>query len=203
MADTEAEQFVLAMNGEPVADGKTIATCALRPHLVWGPRDHHLTARLIERSKAGKLRRVGEGKNVVDMIYVENAADAHLLALDALAQPESPAAGNAYFLSQGEPVNCWDWVDQILALAEQPPVKRSLSQPTAYRAGALLEAIYWSTRCWDREPRMTRFVAQQLATSHWFDLTAARRDLGYAPRISTEEGMHRLGDWLQEAKLGS
>src|SRR5690606_3271433 len=103
-------------------------TCSLRPHLVWGPRDHHLTARLIERARSGKLRRVGKGNNLVDMIYVENAAEAHLLAADALGQENSPAAGKAYFLSQGEPVNCWEWVDEILALVDEGPVKGSISR---------------------------------------------------------------------------
>ncbi len=195
-----AEQFVLAANGEEVGGGGQLQTCALRPHLVWGPRDHHLTAQLVERAQAGKLRRVGEGQNLVDMIYVENAADAHLLACDALASGSSPAAGNAYFLSQGEPVNCWEWIDQILAVAGLPPVQKSISRRAAYSIGAGLEAIYWAARRWDHEPRMTRFVAQQLATSHWFDLTAARRDLGYSPRISTEEGMRRLGEWLSEQR---
>lgn len=192
-----AEDFVLSANGEEVAGGGVLQTCALRPHLVWGPRDHHLTARLIERARAGQLRRVGDGANLVDMIYVENAAEAHLLAMDALASMDSPVAGNAYFLSQGEPVNCWQWVDQILALVDLPPVQKSISRSVAYWIGATLEAAHWATRRWHHEPRMTRFVALQLATSHWFDLTAARRDLGYAPRVSTEEGMQRLGEWLR------
>lgn len=193
-----AEQFVLAMNGEEVTGGEKLRTCSLRPHLVWGPRDHHLTARLIERARSGKLRRVGKGNNLVDMIYVENAAEAHLLAADALGRDDSPAAGNAYFLSQGEPVNCWEWIDQILALVGEGPVKGSISRPAAYSIGRTLESAYWLARQFDREPRMTRFVAQQLATSHWFNITAARRDLGYEPRVSTEEGMRRLGEWLRQ-----
>lgn len=198
-----AEQMVLAANGEQVAGGGGLKTCALRPHLVWGPRDHHLVARLIERAKSGQLRRVGDGANRVDMIYVENAAEAHLLAADALATDDSPVAGNAYFLSQGEPVNCWDWVDQILALANLPPVGKSISRSSAYWVGAALESAYWARRQWHKEPRMMRFVAQQLATDHWFDISAARRDLGYQPRVSTEEGMRRLGAWIAEQKRKS
>lgn len=196
-----AEQMVLAASGEPVAGERPLQTCALRPHLVWGPRDHHLTARLIERARTGKLRRVGDGTNLVDMIYVENAARAHLLAADALASPDSPVAGKAYFLSQGEPVNCWQWVDQILALAGLPPVERHLSRRSAYAIGAVLEASYWASRNWKSEPRMTRFVAQQLAMHHWYDISAARRDFGYEPTISTDEGMRRLGDWLSAGGL--
>ncbi len=194
-----AEQMVLTAGGEPVAGGGALRTCALRPHLVWGPRDHHLTARLIERAKSGKLRRVGDGTNLVDMIYVENAAEAHLQAADALALPDSPVAGKAYFLSQGKPVKCWQWVDEILALANLPPVERGLSRRAAYAIGGLLEASYWATRTWDKEPRMTRFVAQQLAMDHWFDISAAKRDFGYSPRISTEEGMLRLGEWIRSS----
>lgn len=186
-----AEQFVLAANGN------AIKTCSLRPHLVWGPRDTNLTARLIERAKSGKLRRVGDGTNQVDMIYVENAAAAHLQAADALAKPDSPAAGNAYFLSQGEPVNCWGWIDQILALAGLPPVRKSISAKSAYRLGWSLETAYWAARRFDAEPPMTRFVARSLSTDHWFDITAAQRDFGYQPKISTAEGMEKLGKWME------
>lgn len=196
-----AEQLVLAANGEPVAGTGVLQTCSLRPHLVWGPRDHHLVARLIERSRTGQLRRVGDGTNLVDMIYVENAAEAHLLAADLLASPDSTIAGKAFFLSQGEPVNCWQWVDELLALAGEPPVARSISRRKAYLAGRVLETAYWALRRWDHEPRMTRFVAQQLATDHWFDITAARGELGYEPRISTREGMQRLGEWIAAGGL--
>ncbi|MCH2114001.1 MAG: NAD-dependent epimerase/dehydratase family protein [Pirellulales bacterium] len=185
------EQAVLSANDGP------LRTCALRPHLIWGPRDAHLLPRLIARAKAGRLRRVGNGQNRVDSIYVENAADAHLLAADALARENSPVAGNAYFLSQGEPVNCWEWIDQLLALANLPPVKKSISPQAAWRLGAACEAGYRLLRI-QQEPPMTRFVAAQLATSHWFDLSAAVHDFGYRPAISSEDGMRRLGCWLSK-----
>ena len=196
-----AEQMVLASSGEEVNGGGVLRTCALRPHLVWGPRDHHLTARLIERARSGQLRRVGPGTNLVDMIYVENAAEAHLQAADALAVPDSPVAGKAYFLSQGEPVNCWQWVDDILALADLPPVTRGVSLRTAYWLGAAMEMGYWATRQWKSEPRMMRFVALQLARHHWYDISAARRDFGYQPTVSTEEGMQRLAEWIRSSNL--
>lgn len=196
-----AEEFVLTQNGASIAGGRVLKTCALRPHLVWGPRDHHLTARLIERAKSGKLRRVGEGRNRVDMVYVENAAEAHLLAADALVSEHSPPAGRAYFLSQGEPVDCWAWIDELLALADLPAVEKSITARAAYWAGALLEFKHWLTRDFDNEPRMTRFVARQLATDHWFDISATRRDFGYAPRVSTQEGMERLGRWIADSGM--
>lgn len=191
-----AEDFVLSMNGVEVAGGGVLRTCSLRPHLVWGPRDTSLIPRLLDRARSGRLRRVGAGRNRVDITYVENAAEAHLLAADRLADPASPVAGKAYFLSQGEPVDCWPWIDRVLGLAGIPPVQKSVSAETAYRVGHLLELAHWWTRNW-REPRMTRFVARQLATDHWFNISAARQDLGYEPRVSTDEGMRRLGVWLE------
>ena len=185
-----AEQEILSANGTD-----DLLTCALRPHLIWGPRDEHLIPRLIERARSGKLRRVGNGKNLVDMIYVENAATAHLQAADAL-DDGSPACGKAYFISQGEPVNCWDWINDILALAELPPITKSISARAAWNVGRLLESVWTMLRRQD-EPRMTRFLAAQLSTSHYFDISAAQRDFDYQPMISTEEGMKRLGMWLR------
>lgn len=188
-----AEQQVLAAN-----DGRGLLTCALRPHLVWGPRDQHLIPRLLDRARQGQLRRVGDSRNLVDMVYVENAAAAHLQAADAL-RPGSPVCGRAYFISQGEPVNCWDWINEILALAELPPVTKSISYRNAYAAGAVLEAAHWLLGR-TAEPRMTRFLAAQLATSHWFDISRAQADFGYEPSVSTEEGMRRLGEWLKKER---
>ncbi|MCI0331810.1 MAG: NAD-dependent epimerase/dehydratase family protein [Planctomycetes bacterium] len=190
LSKARAEQAVLAANGE------TLKTCALRPHLIWGPGDTHLIPRLIARASAGRLRRVGDGTNLVDITYVENAADAHLRAADALATAASPVAGRAYFVSQGEPVNCWRWIDEILALVELPAVSKSVSLETALRVGAVCEAVYRLLGL-TSEPPMTRFLAAQLAISHWFDMSAARRDFGYQPRVSTAQGMRRLGEWLR------
>jgi nucleoside-diphosphate-sugar epimerase len=180
-----AEQHVLGANGR---DG--LLTCALRPHLIWGPRDRHLVPRLIERHRQGKLRRVGDGRNRIDTVYVENAATAHLQAADALA-PGAPICGKPYFLSQGEPVNCWQWIDELLELAGLPPVRRSVSLKAAYAVGALLEAGHRGLGL-AAEPRMTRFLALQLGRSHYFDITAAKRDFGYRPLVLTAEGMRRL-----------
>jgi nucleoside-diphosphate-sugar epimerase len=141
------------------------------------------------------LRRVGDGTNRIDMIYVDNAARAHLRAADRLA-PGSAVAGHAYFISQGEPVNCWEWIDEILALVGIPPVGRSISLGVAWRAGAVLECAHRLLRL-SGEPRMTRFLAAQLGTSHYFDISRARRDFSYEPHIPTSEGMRRLGKSLR------
>lgn len=188
-----AEQLVLRANGE-----HDLLTCALRPHLIWGPRDRHLIPRLLERARHGQLRQIGAGKNLIDAVYAENAAAAHLQAANALT-PGSPVCGKAYFITNGEPVNCWDWINEILHLAGLPPVKRRISYRTAYAAGAMLEGL-WTLLGRRDEPRMTRFLAAQLATSHYFDISAARRDFGYVPRVSMAEGIKRLEIWLRAAR---
>jgi 2-alkyl-3-oxoalkanoate reductase len=185
-----AEQQVLAVN-----DRDGLLTCSLRPHLIWGPRDRHLIPRLLQRAGRGQLRRVGDGTNLIDMVYVENAARAHLAAADAL-EPGSPAAGRAYFISQGEPVNCWSWIEEILALAKVSPITKSISFSAAWRIGIVLETMHRLLRI-AREPRMTRFLAAQLAKHHYFDIRRAKADFGYSPQISTAEGMERLAGELR------
>lgn len=184
-----AEQHVLAANGR-----RGLLTCALRPHLVWGPGDRHLVPGLIARRRTNRLWRVGEGTNRIDMIYIDNAVEAHWRAAQALA-PGSPAAGRAYFISQGEPVNCWQWINEILAFAGLPPPARALSMKTAWRLGAAME-IFCRMAPFAGEPSLTRFLAAQLGRSHYYDISAARRDLGYCPRVSKEEGMKRLAEGL-------
>lgn len=184
-----AEQQVLAANG---TDG--LWTCALRPHLIWGPGDPHLIPRLIARRRSGRLRRVGDGTNLVDMVYVDNAAAGHLKAAAALG-PDGAASGKAYFLTQGEPVNCWQWIDDLLALADLEPVKGSISVAAAQRIGAVCEAVF-RTLGIQSEPPMTRFLALQLGKAHYFDISAAQRDFGYEAKVSTAEGMRRVGEWL-------
>ena len=174
-----------------------LLACALRPHLIWGPRDRQLVPRLLARAAAGQIRRVGDGMNLIDTVYVENAAHAHLLAADAL-KPGAPPAGRAYFISQGEPVNCWQWIDALLALAGLPPINKSMSLRAAWVMGTALEFLYGLFRL-RGEPPMTRFMAAQLARCHYFNITAARRDFGYEPRISTADGMDRLAaSWRRE-----
>jgi nucleoside-diphosphate-sugar epimerase len=184
-----AEQQVLGANSE------ALSTCALRPHLIWGPGDQHLIPRLLARARQGRLRRVGDGQNFIDTVYIDNAAEAHLLAADRLTAG-SPVAGKAYFISQGEPVRCWEWIDQILELASLPSIEKSISLKSAWRMGAAMECLFRFFRI-QSEPPMTRFLAAQLGTSHFFDISRARRDLAYSPTIETTEGMRRLAVELQ------
>jgi len=185
-----AEQMVLEANGQ-----RDLLTCALRPHLIWGPGDQHLIPRLLDRARKGRLRQVGDGTNLIDAVFVENAAAAHLLAADAL-QAGSAACGKAYFITNADPVNCWQWINEILELAGVAPLKRKISLPLAYAVGATLEGV-WTLLGRTDEPTMTRFLASQLGTSHYFDISAARRDLGYEPRVSMTEGMKKLATWLR------
>ena len=133
---------------------------------------------------------MGDGTNLIDTVYVENAAEAHLLAADALV-PGSPVAGRAYFITDGEPVVLWDWINDLLRLLGIPPVTRRLSLGAATAVGAACETL-WRLLPLRGEPPMTRFVAKELATDHWFDISAARRDLGYAPRVAMAAGVAEL-----------
>lgn len=186
----QAERLVLAANG---ADG--LLTASLRPHLIYGPGDPHLFPRIIDRARKGLLVQVGEGTNKVDITYVENAADAHLLAADRLGEG-SPVNGQAYFISQGTPVALWPWINSILVALGIPGVHRKISHGVARTVGAAMEMAY-TVLPLRGEPQMTRFLADQLATSHFFDISKARKDLGYAPMISTEEGLARTIKALQ------
>lgn len=179
-----AERLVLAANDA------TLATVSLRPHLIWGPGDPHLVPRVLERGRSGHLRVVGRRENLVDSVYIDNAAAAHLLAADRLA-PGSTITGRIYFITNDQPLPMAELLNRILAAGHLPPVTRHISAATAYAAGAVFEAIYALLRRED-EPPMTRFVARQLATAHWFNIEAARRDLGYVPRVSIADGMRRL-----------
>jgi nucleoside-diphosphate-sugar epimerase len=172
---------------------QAICAIVLRPHLIWGPGDNHLVPRIISRAR--RLVRIGDGKNRVDTIYIDNAADAHILAADHLAENPS-LSGRIYFISQGEPVYLWDMVNAILKAGGLPPVTKSVSRKTARRLGSAMEMLYKLFKL-SGEPPMTRFVADELATSHWFDIDAARRDLGYRPSVSMEEGLCRLENWLK------
>jgi nucleoside-diphosphate-sugar epimerase len=188
----EAERIVLAQN-EP-----NLSTVALRPHLIWGPGDNHLIPRIVARARAGRLRKVGNRPNLVDSIYVDNAAHAHLLAADRLA-PGSPVAGKAYFISQGDPWPLWDLINGILLAAKLPPVTRTVPPSVAKVAAVVLETTHRALRL-SGEPMMTRFLVQQLSTAHWFNIDAARRDLGYSPQISIEQGLQRLGQWFDRSR---
>ena len=184
-----AEKAILAANGPD------LATVALRPHLIFGPGDPHLIPRVVAKAREGKLRRIGSRAVKVDVTVIDNAARAHLNALDRL-EVGAACAGKPYFISNGDPVDLWAFIDRVLAEAGIPPVSRRVSAWKARLAGRVFEWAYWLLRL-PGEPPMTRFVAVQMSTSHWYDISAARRDLGYEPTIPIEEGLMHLGERLR------
>jgi nucleoside-diphosphate-sugar epimerase len=188
-----AEQLVIAANS---AD---LATVSLRPHLIWGPNDPHLVPRILERARIGRLSMIGNRKYLVDSTYIDNAAHAHVLAAERLG-PGSPIAGKTYFISNGEPIPMADLIRRILGAAGIEPVIPTLNSHLAYAAGTAMELTHKLLRL-KHEPLLTRFVARQLSTAHWFDISAAKRDLGYEPQVSIDEGMRRLSKSLRERPL--
>jgi nucleoside-diphosphate-sugar epimerase len=180
-----AEQKVLAEN-----DSK-IATCALRPHLIWGVGDPHLIPRVIARCRSGRLRCVGNGKNLIDTVHVDYAAAAHRLALERMLNRDSNAAGRPYFITDGQPVECWAWVTAILKTAKLLPPSKSISFPNAYRIGYALELLYRTFNI-AAEPPMTRFVAAQLGVDHYFNISAAKQFLGYIPIANRDQRIAEL-----------
>jgi len=181
---TIAERAVLAANDE------NLATIALRPRLIWGPGDNQLLPRLVQRARAGKLRFVGDGNNRIDTTYIDNAAQAHFDAFDHLS-PGAACAGRAYFISNGEPKPVREIVNALLAAAGAPPVTKTLPFRAAYAIGAICEAA-WTVLPLKGEPPLTRFLAEQLSTTHWYDMAPATRDFGYVPKVSIAEGLDRL-----------
>jgi len=178
-----AEQLVRAANGPQ------LLTVSLRPHIVFGPRDTQIIPRLVDRARAGKLIRVGNGLNKIDVTYVEDAARAHLLAADALS-PGAIAAGAAYFISQDHPVNLWDFVNDLLTRLDIPPVRRGVPLAAARAIGGALEVAHRAFKL-PGEPRLTRFLANELALDHYYNIARAKQDLGYRPRFTLEEAIQK------------
>ena len=179
-----AERAVLAAN-----DG-SLATIALRPRLIWGPGDQQLLPRLAERARAGRLRLVGDGDNLIDTTYIDNAAQAHFDAFDRLALGAA-CAGRAYFISNGEPKPAREIINALLQAAGAPAIDKHLPFAAAYAIGVMCEAA-WAVLPLRGEPPLTRFLAEQLATTHWYDIGPATRDFGYVPKVSIAEGLERL-----------
>jgi nucleoside-diphosphate-sugar epimerase len=184
----ESERRVLAANGSG------LATVAIRPHLVWGPRDTALVPRIVERARSGSLRLVGDGSNLVDTVYIDNAVDAHLDAASRLA-PGAACAGKAYFITNDDPRPIKEIINGFLTAAGLEPIDRTIPVGLAVAAGRVFEAIHRVVPS-KSGPRMTPFLARNLATAHWYDISAAKADLGYSPAVSIEEGMRRLREWM-------
>ena len=176
-----AEQLALA------AHGPDFAVVAVRPHLVWGPGDTQLVARIVERGRSGRLALVGRGLALIDTTYVDNAAEALVAALDAAES----AGGAAYVVSNGEPRPVAEILSAICAAAGVPGPRLAVPFPVAWTAGAAVDAV-WSALRRESDPPITRFLAEQLATAHWFDQRVTREALGWTPRVTLAEGFARL-----------
>ena len=188
----QAERLVLDANGPD------LATVALRPHVIWGPGDNQVFPRIVARHRAGRLMLVGNGNNLVDTVFVDNAAQAHLDAAERLA-PGSAIAGRAYFITQGEPRPIRSILNDLLETVGMPPVTRSVPVPVARVAACLLETVYRVLGV-AQEPPITPYFVLLMARDHYFDISAARRDLGYRPAVSTAEGMQMLRSALIAAR---
>ncbi|HEY6985156.1 MAG TPA: NAD-dependent epimerase/dehydratase family protein [Rhodanobacteraceae bacterium] len=186
-----AERHVLAANGPQ------LATVALRPHLLWGPGESLLLPRLAALAKAGRLRLFGEAGKKIDSCYVDNAADAHLAALERL-EAGAPIAGKAYFITQGEPATVEGFVNGLLRAAGYPAETR--------RVSAALARVLASTAPLRRvvaraEPLLTADALALFGQATWFNISAARRDLGYAPRVGMAEGLARVSAHLARERM--
>jgi len=179
-----AEQSVLAANGVK------LRTISLRPHIVTGPGDRHLVPRLIDRAQKGRLRIIGDGNNLIDTVFIDNLVDAHLLAIRAL--DERPIChGKAYFITNGEPVNLWGFINQILAGAGLPLVTKHIPYRLALPLSSIISVFHKLIPALG-DPMLTPFLVKEMARSHWFDPEPARRDLGYSPSITTKDGLKIL-----------
>jgi len=179
-----AEREVLAANGAG------FATVALRPRLIWGPGDTQILPKLVERARSGRLRLVGSGDNLVDTTYIDNAAQAHFDALEHL-YPGAACAGRAYFVSNGEPWPLREVLNGLLRAADAPEVRKTIPFGAAYALGAVCEGL-WTALPLKGDPPMTRFLAEQLGTAHWYSMAPAARDFGYVPKVTMAEGLERL-----------
>ena len=183
-----------------LANDRGLRTAAIRPHLVWGPGDTNLIPRLLARGRAGRLRIVGNGQNRVDISYIDNVVHAHLLAEQSLLSSRD-IAGKVFFIGQKEPVLLWPWINELFRRMGVPQVTKRISLRNARMLGWLLEKAHTALKR-EHEPRMTRFLAEQLAMSHWFSKKRAEELLGYQELVSTEEGLYRLVRWLRQEEQG-
>ena len=184
-----SERMVLAANHE------TLATVSLRPHFIWGPGDRNLLPRVVAKQRAGRLYRIGDENKLVDTIYIDDCVDAHILAAIQLT-PASEIAGKAYFLSGGDPRPFWEIVDRMLGAAGLPPVKKRMSKRLAFVLAGVCEGT-WRALGLRSEPPLTTFLVHTLTTSHWFDISAAKRELGWKPKVKIEDGMTRVAQWIR------
>jgi len=182
-----ARSKAVAERAALAADSAGLAVLVVRPHLVWGPGDTQLVERIVERARSGRLPVIGSGAALIDTTYVDNAADALVAAVDACG----PVHGEALVVSNGEPRPVAEVIARLCAAAGVPAPRRRVPFPVAWAAGVAVEGVWTATRRRDTPP-LTRFLAEQLATAHWFDQRRTRAALGWSPRVGLDEGFTRL-----------
>ena len=188
-ARTKAQSELEALAADQTGPGP-LAVVAVRPHIVWGPGDTQLVERIVERGRAGRLPLLGTGAALVDTTYVDNAADALVAALDRAPQVH----GEAFVVSNGEPRPVGEIFGDFCAAAGVPRPTRHVPARLAVAAGGLVEAVWSLRRSDDRQPPMTRFLAEQLSTAHWFDQRRTREALAWTPAVTIAEGLERLAE---------
>ena len=186
-----AEQVALA------ADADGLAVVAVRPHVIWGPGDPQLVARVVARARAGRLPLFGSGAALVDSTYLSNAVDALVAALDRCEQ----ARGQALVVTNGEPRPIADLLSGICAAAGAPLPHRHVPTSLALAAGTAVQTA-WALRSrfgsqLPADPPLTRFLVEQLSTAHWFDQRQTREVLQWTPRVSVDEGFEELAAWFR------
>ncbi|MBD5785024.1 NAD-dependent epimerase/dehydratase family protein [Cellulosimicrobium terreum] len=182
------ELLALARDGEGL---RGMRVTAVRPHAVWGPGDTQLVERVVARAARGRLPLLGHGAALIDTTYLDNAADGIVAALDRLGDPDSVVRGRAYVLTNGEPRPVADLLTGICRAAGVAPPRWRVPAGLARTAGGAVEVV-WRVRPGADEPPMTRFLAEQLSTAHWFDQRETRADLRWTPAVSLDEGFRRL-----------
>ncbi len=190
------ESKAAAENLVTEANSKHLATVALRPSVVFGPGDLLLLPRVLSRARGGKLPIIGDGTNKVDLTYVDNAAWAHLDAADALVDHTSACAGKAYFISNDEPMVLWDWLNDLFEGCDVPRVTRKVPLGVARTLAAMMEGAYTYLPL-SGEPRLTRYLCNGLAKSHWYDMGPAKRDFNYRVRVGMADGTARTIEYLK------
>ena len=188
-----AESKAIAERTVLNARNEQLAVVAIRPHLVWGPGDTQLVGRIVERAASGRLAVIGTGNALVDSTYIDNAISAHIAALDAL-HVGSACDGNAYVVSNGEPRTVNELMRSMCESAGVLFEPRHLSLALGIRLGSVIERFWPLMR--SSEPPITRFVAEQLGTAHWFDQRSVQQDLQWAPTVTIDEGFERLTQWF-------
>jgi 2-alkyl-3-oxoalkanoate reductase len=187
-----AEKLVLSSNTD------LLKTISLRPHLIFGPGDNHLIPTIIEKARSNRLKVIGDGENLTDVCFITDCVSAHLAAYQALGV-NTQAAGKPFFISQGEPVRLWDWINQILEIFDLPPITKKISPFFAKGAASTAE---WVSRFFyrgEKPPSLTKFLVSQMSTNHYFNISAAKRELGFHPQYSVKEAIKLTRDYYSRS----